>query len=533
MKYKSFISAAFCLFLSVLMSCSNLHKERENQFDYKQLSKTGREESLIPVRQGIPGKTPFWNGNARRFIHVPAFHFKRVEGAVNYRFIAMASDGKEYRFTSENPWDNLSPIWLKLPVGYVDLEVVGLDAAGRNLKQAGTRKFYKAVPFNGAYNTKKTDYAESYSCALKYIFNQGYIQNWKTHGTPDTLSYRLYCYPAKIMGAVVESMLLYSLISETDKIDAMNIAEKAADFLIEISEPENAPLEFLPPTYMGNTATAKDYKDQFMMIYPAELAQNYLELYNKTQNPKYYQAAVRIADTYSTLQLPEGTWYLKLWKDGTLVKENRCIPVVIIEFLERLRTEFGILDYREVEQKALKWILENPVRTFDWSGQFEDINPGKPYENLTKHDACSFAIYLFNHKDIIPNSLELAEELLRFSEDQFVVWEKPMPHQNTRAQFWILPCALEQYNYYVPIDASVSKLMNTYLEAFKATEKELYLAKAIEFANAMTVAQVAETGRYPTYWEWNEEKLRNEGWLNCAVSDVKAMMNIQNHITEE
>lgn len=531
MKCKSFVLLGVFLFLTVLISCSNPPKRGVKHFDYKQLSKTGLEESLISVRQGIPGGTPFWNGNARRFIHVPAFRLNKVDGAVNYRFTAMASDRKEYFFISENPWDNLAPIWLKLPVGYVDLEVTGMDAAGENLGQAGTRKFYKAAPFNGPYNTKKADYDESYSRALKYIFDQGYIQNWKINGMPDTLSYKLYCYPAKIIGAVIESMFLHSQVSETDKTEAMVIAEKAADFLIEISEPENAPLEFFPPTYRGNAATAKYYKDQFMMIYPAELAQNYLELYNKTQNPKFFDAAIRIANTYSKLQLPEGTWYLKLWKDGAPVKENRCIPVVIIEFLERLRTEHGIADYQEVEQKALKWILENPVRTFDWSGQFEDINPGKPYENLTKHDACSFAIYLFNHKDIIPNSLELAEELLRFSEDQFVVWEKPMPHSYSRAQLWILPCALEQYNYYIPIDASASKLMNTYLEAFKATGKQLYLAKTIEFANAMTTAQV-DTGRYPTYWEWNEERLSNEGWLNCAVSNVRAMMNIQNHIKE-
>lgn len=527
-----FLFASLLLIVFSSTMCTRKHEKGEIQFNYKRLSKIELDESLIPVRQGIPGQTPFWNENAKRFIYVPAFDFKRIKEAVNYRFAATASDRKEYSFTSQNPWDNLAPIWLDLPVGYIDLEIVGLNKDGKNIGQAGTRKFYKAAPFNGSYNRKATDYKESYTRALKYIFDRNYIQSWKTTGVPDTLSYKLYCYPAKIMGAVIESMLLYSQLSETDEADALTIAEKVANYLIEISEPENSPLEFFPPTYMGNGASAKDYKDQFMVIYPAELAQNYLDLYNQTKKQNYYDAAIRIANTYKKLQLPCGTWNLKLWKDGTPVKENLCIPVVIIELLERLRTEYAILDYQEVEIRAFTWIMENPVQTFDWSGQFEDINPSTPYKNLTKHDACSFAIYLFKHATEIPNNIKLAEELVRFSEDQFVVWEKPMPHQYSRAQRWILPCALEQYEYYVPIDASVSKLLNTYLSANKATGKEIYMAKAIEFANAITVAQVEETGKYPTYWEWNDKRLDNEGWLNCASSDVKAMMNIQNHITE-
>ena len=39
--------------------------------------------------------------------------------------------------------------------------------------------------------------------------------------------------------------------------------------------------------------------------------------------------------------------------------------------------------------------MENPVRTFDWSAQFDDARQRKPYQNLSKHEACEFAGYLF------------------------------------------------------------------------------------------------------------------------------------------
>ncbi len=529
-----------CIFTSLFLAlgCLQLYaqeqKKGEIHFNYESLSNNELEESLIPIWQGEAFNMPFWNKYAKRFIYAPAFDFNEIEGAVNYQFVATASnfDFDVTMFTTKNPWDNLAPIWLKLPQGYIDLEVVGLDSNGQNLGQAGTRKFYKAAPFNGPYNQKVVEYDESYKRALEYIFQKNYIQHWKIDGTPDTLTYQLYCYPAKIMGAVVESMILYSQLSSTNKSSALTIAKNAADYLIKISEPANAPLAFFPPTYMGNRLSAKHYKGQSMIIYPARLAHIYLDLFKLTQNTKYYDAAVNIANTYAKLQLPNGTWYLKVWEDGTPVKETLCIPIDIIEFLERLRVEFKITDYEEVEKNALSWIFENPVKTFDWSGQFEDINPSIRYKNLTKHDAASFAIYLFKHADKMPDNLKLAEELLRFSEDQFVVWEKPMPHQYPRAQQWILPTALEQYEYYVPIDASVAKMMNTYLFAHKATGKEIYLAKAVELANAMTQAQLKETGRYPTYWERNDERLQKEGWINCAVSDVKAMMNIQSYILE-
>ena len=44
------------------------------------------EESKIPVRPGIPGITPFWNGSAIRFIYAPAFDFKPVPNAGRYQY---------------------------------------------------------------------------------------------------------------------------------------------------------------------------------------------------------------------------------------------------------------------------------------------------------------------------------------------------------------------------------------------------------------------------------------------------------------
>jgi hypothetical protein len=405
----------------------------------------------------------------------------------------------------------------------VELVVNGLDDYGKVIGQAGFRNFFKLSSFRGQYNVKNKNYRKSAEQAIKYLFNQSYFQNWITKSSPDT-SYKLYCYPAKIIGAVVESMIMYSKLSSTYSTEAITIAKNAADYLIGISEPENASLAFFPPTYTGEEKTAKDYKNQFMSIYPAEAALNYLDLFDVTGNSGYYNAAVNIAGTYKKIQLSSGTWKLKLWRNGNPVKDNDCIPVVIIKLFERLRDQYSVKGFDDAGKKAFDWIIDNPVKTFNWTGQYEDIDPGGKYRNLTEHEACSFAIHLFNMVGKNPEYLSIAEELLRFAEDQFVVWEKPVPDSYSRVKEWIIPCALEQYDYYVPIDASVSKLMETYMAAYKATGKKLYMAKAVEFANSMTVAQLEDTGRYPTYWENNERRTSNEGWINCTSYDVKVML---------
>ena len=76
------------------------------------------EESMLPVRPGEPGISPFWNGHARRFINVPSFEFTAVNNAVKYRYIAISDvNTNPYSFEADNPWSLLTPIWKRLRSG--------------------------------------------------------------------------------------------------------------------------------------------------------------------------------------------------------------------------------------------------------------------------------------------------------------------------------------------------------------------------------------------------------------------------------
>src|SRR2546423_12758167 len=102
--------------------------------------------------------------------------------------------------------------------------------------------------------------------------------------------------------------------------------------------------------------------------------------------------------------------------------------------------------------------MDNPVRTFDWKAQFDDAKLRGPYENLSKHEACLFAGYLFAHGKA--NQIATAEELLHFAEDQFVIWEHP-PQSDPRGgdarlgpQNWFTPCSAQQYAMLQPVSGS-------------------------------------------------------------------------------
>lgn len=110
----------------------------------------------------------------------------------------------------------------------------------------------------------------------------------------------------------------------------------------------------------------------------------------------------------------------------------------------------------------MDWIIENPLKDFYWEGQFEDVPPSLAFRNLAKGHVLSLACHFFTTEKNNPELIETAEELIRFGEDQFVIWEQPFPNETERTDNWITPCALEQYVYYAPIDASAARFIESF-----------------------------------------------------------------------
>jgi len=499
-------------------------------------------ESLVPIRPGAPGKTPFWNLYARRFIYAPAFDFSTVPGAACYRFTASSRAG-ERSFEADLPWAPLSPIWPDLPVGKVSLKVIALDRkGGKPIGTAGEKVFYRSAVFDGPYGKPVVDYKESARRALFALFHKAEIQSWIRDGKPDP-GYTLNCYPAKVMGATVLGMTIYArLASDPAEAEAALLAaRRAADFLIGLSEPAGRPFEYFPPTYWNGVRPGPHpvFPERMMMHYPADAALAYLDLYDRVHDRRYLEAAKRIANTYRKTQRPDHVWPLVARVDsGEPIGPNLLSPTLPIMLMDRLVDQYGFKEYAPLAEAAFRWIMENQVKRFNWDAQFEDSRPLDPYVNLSREQACDVAIRLLKRNASDPKSVALAEELLRFSEDQFVVWEKPLAEWKEIASSgcdptrdgstWFTPVVLEQYRCYGPVARSMGIMISAWQAAYKVTGKPIYLAKAESLANSLTIAQEFwKEGTYPTWVRSNP----GEKWLNNTVHTARLMLDFAQRST--
>lgn len=521
------------LLLLVLNSCKTpVLSENSRRF-----AETSWKESTEPIHPGIPGETPFWNEKAFRFIYAPAFNFKKISQAVKYRFeITSLKSDEKFSFTGSEPHAPLSLVWAKIPVGYFDLTVLGISSSGEILGRAGSGKYYRAAPFNGPYQEPVLPYSVSAQVALDSIMNKDYVKYWHTYKKPDP-TYLNYRFPAKIISSLIVGAITQAkLESKTkDKAHAIELARIIADYLLSIRYEKGSAWEYFVPSYSKEIVSGNKpymtHANNFTII-GADPGNAFLDLYDYTGDRKYFEAAKQIADTYAKTQLANGTWHqLVDYKSSKPVAPNLAIPTSVVNYFNRFKQDYKIDDYEQSLNAALKWIMDNPARTFNWQGQYEDISPRKPYENQNREQACDLAIYLFKNN----KNLQLAEDLVRFAEDQFIIWEQPMDTMIRKTENpgynplnWILPSVQEQYAYWMPVGRAAGIMVETYWHAYYATKNEIYLEKAKSIANAFTVMQKAHDGNYSTYFT----KYPIELWLNSTVYPSKVLMNLEDRINK-
>ena len=246
---------------------------------------------------------------------------------------------------------------------------------------------------------------------------------------------------------------------------------------------------------------------------------------------------MRIGEQYLRLQLPNGTWHLALSiKDGSNVGDNCAVPTSIMSYLERLTEVTGDKRFSKAAEKGVPF-LRNMLRTFNWEGQFEDVElMQKPYQNLTKHNGTEAVMYLAKRYPDDPDVRRYARELQRFSEDQFVVWEQPgwmykyhipgfRPLSATKTKVWgnynwFTPTVLEQYRCFMPVDASLAKMIRYYLFMYDLEKNPLDLAKARALGDALTRVQTPD-GRIPTWCDPN--RAVESDWINCGFATASAL----------
>jgi len=488
--------------------CAVLSAAASGTADWASVNGAARKQALTPIRPGEPGKRPFWNGSAKAFIHPPAFDFREVAGAGEYRFTLTGEDGAADSWTGAKPWAPVeASVWGAKKPGYYSLKAEGVGADGKACGVAGERKFYRAAVFKGPYPERLADYRGAAKRVYASVFNLPHVQKWMTSDDPPE-GYDLYCYPAKIHASMIRALVRHAKAEPGDAERAKAIARKMADWLIAHSQPADAPLAHFPPTYWGaRRDVAVKNAGLNMLGYPSHAANAYFDLAETTGEGKYRDAALAIARTYVKMQGADGTWPLKvLEKDGKPVRANRLVPSrYVFGMFDRAFAATGDRSFAKAGERAFDYVLKGPAVTWNWDGQFEDMDPMPPYQNLQKGVAVDTALRLF-----AKGESALACELVDWCEDQFTVWSDPVHNMDWR--HWKTPTALEQYDYYTPIDASMGDMIGAFAAAYRATKDTLYLEKAKALADNITRHQRAD-GTIPTYFDGR----KGSDWVNCMV----------------
>jgi len=514
---------------------------------YAQLALEEYNSDTATVRRaGFNGK-PFWNSNSSQFMYVPQFYFPSIPGAVRYIYTAADSKGNTVSFEADTPIAPLTPIWKDLAVGFVELKVEAVNIHGGKKYLAGARTFYKTAPFPGreALPEKACSYRECARRAFRFVFNTSANQHWLKYGTPDP-NYYHNVFPSKMIGSIVRAMIAYAELEPEHAEDAMKLAVNAADYLLSISYPGDSPFAGLPPTYSFEGITkelidqfapaANDRRGTIMMIYPAMMGSAYLQLEKATGDAKYFEAAKCIAEYYRANVLPNGSWHLLLNENtGEPVSPNCCVNFSILGFLNSYGKRTGEACWHELERNYYNYLIKICLENYNWEGQFEDTVLASQYSNLTHLNADQLITYITKNLADDPEMMREAEELMRFVEDQFVVWGEHAPwnRQLSSDRYFYSPAALEQYEWYVPIDGSTGAVAKAFLSLYKATGKPLYREKACALADSMTRMQNPETGVIPTHWMTKDcsTKLYNF-WINCHVGSAFTMLTFAKDLGE-
>ena len=81
----------------------------------------------------------------------------------------------------------------------------------------------------------------------------------------------------------------------------------------------------------------------------------------------------------------------------------------------------------------------------------------------------------------------------------------------------------EQYGFWMPSARNTGLMIETYWHAYRATKKEVYLAKALSIANNFTRVQSLHGGDYPTMFTPHPMNY----WLNNAIYPARVMITLQ------
>ena len=423
---------------------------------------------------------------------------------------------------SDQPRLDLTSIWDHLPAGAVyDAFIEARRADGTSLGRSEAFGFRKVGEFAGPYPPGIRDYTDAGRAGAEYVM--GTLGAWRNAEPPDTAAIQ---YPALFYAAYIRVLVTYAALdpgSEKSR-DALLIASHIAQHAIDTSTPAdwkypNMPLSHRSGEYLQISRTAM-------------LGSAYLDLFAAGGGERFLNAAFRIADTLKERQLPDGRWYFRVDpRTGSVAEDYTSDQAEAVDFFDALIEQHGRADLAAARDKAVGWMLENPVKTHHWQQQWDDVPLVAPFKNLEFYDAALFAVHLAHHATPENHYLETAADLFRWTEDQFVLWEDSFDMN------FVTPGVQEQYLCYITIDWHVAHFIRLCQAMHQATGDAIYLKKAVAMADSLTRVQHPKgyfatwMRRLPATQPGQPGPVSFEGlWPNCMSYTAEQLIKFDRYL---
>ncbi len=500
-----------------------------------------------------------WNRYAPRFVNPPCFTWENIDGATRYRVgVAGASQRQATWFEASEPSFNFSRIWPALSFERIDMVTIPLDASGNEMDKPSTNEnfaykaFFKSPGWKGGRQLP-LDWAGAVRRNMAFLLRPATDQiepfevGWPRHlwsATEDSYSGErhlegapgaLNAYPTLHFPIYISAFLEFSAAFPEDELasDAHRQAHQYVGWLLKYHHPSDYACSDFPFSCIARGELREQSPtgvENVTVFRVAAVAEVLLTLGQSSGERDYIQYALHVAEGLLRLQNDDGSWPFRVEpKTGRVLEAYTSAAITPARLMALLYKLVGDEKYRHARDRAVKWLLDNPVRTWRWEGMYEDVGPQPPYTNLQHWDVDEFIRYLVHFRDEIDGAVDLAQRLNDYVEDQFVLWETGDPVVRTQCPG---PAVMEQYHCYEPMEGHTGRWILSLMALHSATGEAGYLDKAIAAANAIC-RQQTPSGAFTTWGydlRFGRPLLEQYGWYAVDALALQALIRLQTYL---
>lgn len=435
-------------------------------------------------------------GSARRCIDAPCLDVTPVDGAEAYEILVAPSDAPRtvWSLRGPRPRIDLAAIWQDLPYGSLQVQPRAWDHQARLIGHGQISSIVRSPDWHDQA-VAPLDYRATGQAVINYLVNT--VTDAPEHpGDPAYMwhaavdfagppNYHPFQFPALVYPSLI-NLFLTGAARGLDAATGSDLHQRArhfCDFLISHPAITTGPLAGVPFSTMNQQGTGGMHEaDRITLLRLAWVGSGALRLAEATGERGYAAYAERLAAILLTFQQPSGGWpYRVRLTDGDIVEPYTGAVIMVMLLLEQLATRDPAGPYADAVDQGMEWILHNPVQTGLWQQMYEDVATREPYTNLEQWAALETAIFVLRRRH--PGATDLACQLVRYVEDQFVIFgDDPVTPVSYRPY---TPCNLEQYGCYWPMDFHTASYARAALALYQSTGDGIWARKAIAAANTI------------------------------------------------